>query len=502
MKKIQRLILGLLLLAVGTLCASTGQVPFDGHYKDTDYQETFRPQFHFSPQNGWMNDINALWYLDGTYHMTYQWGRPRRHGGYATSPDLLHWNDLGVALVPQDSHIKNVGAVPNVSGDQVYSGSGVVVSGEVAKKITGSTKPALVTLYTGTKVGTCIAWSNDGGETWNNYANNPVAHITNGANPRDPAVFWFEPEKKWVLAIYEVGTTFYESRDLIQWEKTGNIRFGHECPDLCYLLLDGDVNNKKWVLYDAHGLYLVGDFDGKNFIPEQEELRMDMGPDFYGAQTFFPENLPERKYIQIGWMDKWNGGVGERGWDRNATFPVELGLVSHEGKMRVTRTPVAAIEKLYGDSKSWKQVKMSGATREGQIDPLEQVHSKNFDLSVTINIKESTAKEVIFYLNGYPVRYLLDQQTIFLQGPKDRDRLPLSGVYHSLKQDAAGKVRLRFLVDWSCLEIFGNDGIFSFTEQYAFNPDDDTLDIQAIGGDLILDEINFNPIRSIWGERP
>jgi hypothetical protein len=44
MKKIQRLILGLLLLAVGTLCASTGQVPFDGHYKDTNYQETFRLQ--------------------------------------------------------------------------------------------------------------------------------------------------------------------------------------------------------------------------------------------------------------------------------------------------------------------------------------------------------------------------------------------------------------------------------------------------------------------------
>ena len=134
-----------------------GAAPYDPHTTPSDYKENWRGQFHFSPKNEWMNDINALIYHNGVYHMIYQWGQRKRHGGYATSTDLVHWDDRGVALVPQDTFLP-ADAVQNVSGAEVYSGSGVLVSGETAKKITGSTKPALVAVYTGTKVGTCLAW--------------------------------------------------------------------------------------------------------------------------------------------------------------------------------------------------------------------------------------------------------------------------------------------------------------------------------------------------------
>ena len=119
---------------------------YDPHPADINYSEDYRGQYHFSPKTEWMNDINGLMYLDGKYHMLYQWGEEVRHGGYATSPDLLHWTDEGVALIPQDSFLPD-DAVRNVSGAQVYSGRGVVVSGETARKITGSTKEALVVFY-------------------------------------------------------------------------------------------------------------------------------------------------------------------------------------------------------------------------------------------------------------------------------------------------------------------------------------------------------------------
>ena len=32
--------------------------------------------------------------------------------------------------------------------------------------------------------------------------------------------------------------------------------------------------------------------------------------------------------------------MGEKGWERNATFPVVVGLVTYDGKMRVTRQPI------------------------------------------------------------------------------------------------------------------------------------------------------------------
>ena len=142
------------LATIAILGISHANPPFNPPDKATDYKEDFRPQFHFSPKWEWMNDINALVYQDGVYHMLYQWGKSKRHGGYATSKDLIYWEDKGVALIPQGSHIKKLGAKPNVSGFQVYSGSGILVEGKLAEKITGSPKPAIVTHYTGTTVGT------------------------------------------------------------------------------------------------------------------------------------------------------------------------------------------------------------------------------------------------------------------------------------------------------------------------------------------------------------
>ena len=37
------------------------------------YKEPYRPQIHFTPKSGWMNDPNGLIYLDGVYHMFFQY---------------------------------------------------------------------------------------------------------------------------------------------------------------------------------------------------------------------------------------------------------------------------------------------------------------------------------------------------------------------------------------------------------------------------------------------
>lgn len=98
---------------------------YNPHPEGINYDENFRGQFHFSPKSGWMNDINGLVFSGGKYHMLYQWGESVRHGGYATSEDLLHWTDRGIALIPKKTFLQ--GATQNVSGDQIFSGSAVVV---------------------------------------------------------------------------------------------------------------------------------------------------------------------------------------------------------------------------------------------------------------------------------------------------------------------------------------------------------------------------------------
>ena len=61
----------------------------------TSYSEHYRPQLHFTPAKNWMNDPNGMVYVDGTYHLFYQynpqgndWGN--MSWGHATSTDLIH----------------------------------------------------------------------------------------------------------------------------------------------------------------------------------------------------------------------------------------------------------------------------------------------------------------------------------------------------------------------------------------------------------------------------
>ena len=69
------------------------------------YHEQYRPQIHFSPKEGWMNDPNGMVYYNNQYHLYFQyypnssvWGP--MHWGHATSKDLVHWQEQPIALYP------------------------------------------------------------------------------------------------------------------------------------------------------------------------------------------------------------------------------------------------------------------------------------------------------------------------------------------------------------------------------------------------------------------
>ncbi len=73
------------------------------------YQETHRPQFHFTArqwtmdrlnpgmrQEGWLNDLNGLIYYEGEYHLFAQrWNKCWIH---AVSKNLVHWTELEPAF--------------------------------------------------------------------------------------------------------------------------------------------------------------------------------------------------------------------------------------------------------------------------------------------------------------------------------------------------------------------------------------------------------------------
>lgn len=276
----------LLLALIPALLLMTGCQP-QPQQKVADapsYTEIYRPQFHFTPQKNWMNDPNGLVYLDGEYHLFYQynpfgdkWGH--MSWGHAVSADLLHWQHLPVALPEED-------------GIMIFSGSAVIDEHNTSG-FGQNGKPAMVAIYTGYHPDNGlqtqnIAFSTDRGRSWTKYSGNPVIDIKS-KEFRDPKVFWYEPGKRWIMVVALAAdrkVCFYGSPDLKQWTAlsefgpAGAIGGVWECPDLFQLPVDGNSANTRWVLIvnmnpggiagGSGAQYFIGSFDGTGFHTESQ----------------------------------------------------------------------------------------------------------------------------------------------------------------------------------------------------------------------------------------
>ena len=219
-----------------------------------------------------MNDPNGLVYYNGKYHMFYQYNPFGTHlanfsWGHAVSSDLVNWEEKPVAI-------------PAQNGIMIYSGS-VVVDWKNSSGFGKNGKPPLVAIYTGANVTTAIqdqriAYSNDEGNTWTNYNQNPVLTLNN-KQFRDPKVIWHEETQKWIMVV-SIGSyqaiRFYSSPDLKNWVSMPG--FGSylnrsafwECPDFFRLAPDDDSANMKWVLMHSvnpTAQYFIGDFNSQGF---------------------------------------------------------------------------------------------------------------------------------------------------------------------------------------------------------------------------------------------
>ena len=171
------------------------------------------------------------------------------HWGHAVSKDLVHWEEIGIALEPD-----TLGTM--------FSGSAVIDKENTA----GWGKDALVAFYTaaGKKMSQNVAYSTDRGRSFTKYEGNPIL-----GPDRDPKVFWYEPKKTWVMVLYNDNyNIIYNSKDLKKWEEKSIVPGYYECPEFFELPVDGNPENTKWVMYGASGTYMTGNFDGENFTPE------------------------------------------------------------------------------------------------------------------------------------------------------------------------------------------------------------------------------------------
>jgi hypothetical protein len=182
--------------------------------------DPYRPDYHFTPPGGTLHDPNGACYWNGRYHLFYQFWPPDRdearpwdeamHWGHAVSDDLLHWQDLPVALSAATGLERSC-----------YSGQALVEDDRV------------VLMYHGPGAGNCIATSDDPFlATVEKHPDNPVVPIDEDAPYRvfDPCL-WHEDGTYYSLSgSYAGGERGEDSRDvqflfrsgdLSEWEYLG-----------------------------------------------------------------------------------------------------------------------------------------------------------------------------------------------------------------------------------------------------------------------------------------
>lgn len=167
-----------------------------------------------------------------------------------------------------------------------------------------------------------IAYSRDGGYTFEAYADNPVIPSTS-IQFRDPKVIWHAPTERWVLVVaYPVDFTigFYTSTNLKEWEHVSNftnhglLGYQYECPNLVQIPMEG-ADDPVWLLAISINPgaplggsiteYFPGEFNGTHYVPFDSAARLtDFAKDNYAAQWFY--GLPgNEKQVSIGWASNW-----------------------------------------------------------------------------------------------------------------------------------------------------------------------------------------------------
>jgi len=471
MKNLKTILYGLVVvLSVG--CKSTAQ-------KSADYNEQFRPQFHFTPEANWMNDPNGLVYHDGEYHLFYQyypddtvWGP--MHWGHAISKDLMNWQHLPIALYPDDL-------------GYIFSGS-AVVDVDNTSGLGNKANPPMIAIFTyhdpvGEKKGAVnyqtqgIAFSLDKGRTWKKYKNNPVIANPGIRDFRDPKVMWDDKSKSWLMVLVAGDhAEFYGSKNLISWNKLSE--FGKnvgahggvwECPDLFRLQVEG-ADEYKYVLLisinpgapngGSGTQYFVGDFDGTSFTTSQTESKwIDLGTDNYAGVTF---NGLEKKRIFIGWMSNWLYAtkVPTSPWRSAMTLPREITLAKEGTNFYLKNNPIADFNRHLSNENKYKH---NGKTYVGDFSQTQiRFTLKEATKDVSVAFKNGEGEIVIIGINSEKKILFIDRRN---SGKKDFSDEFAKEVHTYPLTSLSANADFRIILDKSSVEVFVDGGKYVMTDQ-------------------------------------
>jgi sucrose-6-phosphate hydrolase SacC (GH32 family) len=242
------------------------------------------------------------------------------------------------------------------------------------------------------------------------------------------------------------------------------------------LPVDGGRAGSKWVLTAADSNYMLGQFDGERFTPDEPRTKLpgDRGGVLYAAQTF--SGTPDGRRIQIGW-----GRIDTPGMPFNEMmgFPCELTLRATPDGVRMCSWPVVEIERLY--SGAW-------GVRRAEVTPERSIRSdlRGELLDVAAEFESVPGINVELRVRGMSVR--VGAGTLSCAG-REAPLAPENGL-----------ISLRVLADRTSIEVFGNHGEVAMLMAGRFEGEE--VELKSTGGLVRVDAFAVRALKSAWPADP
>lgn len=483
-------------------------------YPTENTETKYRPSYHHTPEYGWMNDPNGMFYKDGRWHLYYQWNPygskwQNMTWGHSSTTDLVNWEHHPAAI-----EADGLGTI--------FSGSSVVDHNNTA----GFGEDAVVALYTsaGRSQVQSMAHSTDNGITFRKFAGNPI--ITLDTEFRDPNMFWHEPTGQWVLILahaLEHEMLIYTSPNLREWTLQSTFGKGlgsqdgvWECPDLMEIEVDG-TGEKKWMLIcninpggpfgGSATQYFTGDFDGKTFTPDRngkgevETKWMDFGKDHYATVSF--SNTPGNRRTVIGWMSNWQyaADVPTMQFRSANTVPREVSLFKGaDGQFYASSAPSPELTALRGRKlplpasftagTKARTLRLPAGESAGVCDIELNIDAQRCD-SVTLTLANDRGEKAVMVYDSKAGTISFDRrQSGITDFSVDFPSVTVCPTFDT----TTGSTSLRMMLDRSSVELFANGGKGIMTNLVFPTEPYTTLTVSAAGGKARLTDIAVYPI--------
>ena len=220
--------------------------------------------------------------------------------------------------------------------------------------------------------------------------------------------------------------------------------------------------------------YFVGDYDGKTFTPDRDAdgnvptKWMDFGKDHYATVSW--SDAPSGRRSIIAWMSNWQYAdvVPTLQYRSANSLPRDLSLfTAPDGQVYLKTIPSPEVETIVGrPSLKRKNVKISSNPRAFQ---LPTANSGICAIDLTIDPKEAANVELtLSNAGGESVVVSYDVAAKLVSFDRNKSGVvefnkDFSVVSKAPTLSDSNVLSLRFFIDRSSIEIFGNDGKFVLT---------------------------------------